>query len=211
VLATNDAPDSRIAAADQRHLRTELGDPPAQRGQELLVGQRAQVQRVIGALEPLELDRIEQEGFVLLDHRQHGPSRRRGPAAEHRPDAALARHELPRRRREARVVRGAVRQHRLHAPPADADATVATRELRHLAVDEVDRELRGRGHVATALAERPGEREQHAHAQRRLLRHGAARAPRHEGRREQSEEHVSAGRHAAHASTAFGRDYGAKA
>ena len=58
-------------------------------GDRLLVRRRTRVEHVALALFALVLHRIEQDRVQLLEHRQHGFARHRGPAAEHDRDLVL--------------------------------------------------------------------------------------------------------------------------
>ena len=78
----------------------------------LLVRGGAGVEHVALALLAFVLHRIEQDRVQLLEHRQHGLARHRGPAAEHRRDLFLG-DQLARLFGEQRPVRGRVDDDRL--------------------------------------------------------------------------------------------------
>ena len=76
-------------------------------GDRLLVRRGAGVEHVALGLLALVLHRIEQDAVQLLEHRQHGLARHRGPAAEHDGDLVLG-DQLARLFGEQRPVRGGV-------------------------------------------------------------------------------------------------------
>ncbi len=78
----------------------------------LLVGRGAGVEHVALAFLAFVLHRIEQDAVELLEHRQHGLARHRGPAAEHRRDLVLG-DELARLFGEQRPVGGRIDHDRL--------------------------------------------------------------------------------------------------
>jgi len=76
----------------------------------LLIRRRAGVEDVARGLLALVLHRIEQQPIQLLEHRQHGLARHRGPAAEHRGHLLLFQ-QLARLFGEQRPVRRRVHHH----------------------------------------------------------------------------------------------------
>ena len=78
----------------------------------LLVRGGAGVEHVALALLAFVLHRIEQDRVQLLEHREHGLARHRGPAAEHRGDLLLG-DQLARLFGEQRPVRSRIDHHRL--------------------------------------------------------------------------------------------------
>ena len=76
-------------------------------GDRLLVRRGAGVEHVALALLALVLHGIEQDVVQLLEHRQHGLARHRGPAAEHGGDLVLG-DQLARLFGEQRPVRGGI-------------------------------------------------------------------------------------------------------
>ncbi len=103
--------DDRVGGARIDIVRTSQDETPppvleqpCDRRARLLVGSRAGVQDVGGALFPLVLDRIEEQVVASLENRDHGLSARRRPSAEHDLDPVLIDHP-GQTRREDRWVR----------------------------------------------------------------------------------------------------------
>ena len=94
------------------HLAAVLAHQVVDGRDRLLVRRGAGVEHVALALLALVLDRIEQDRVQLLEHRQHGLARHRGPAAEHGGDLVLG-DQLARLFGEQRPVRGRVDDDRL--------------------------------------------------------------------------------------------------
>ena len=78
----------------------------------LLIGRRPGVEDVLRGLLTLVLNGVEEQAVELLEHRQHGLARDRGPAAEHRRDLLLL-DQLAGLLGEQRPVGGRVHDHRL--------------------------------------------------------------------------------------------------
>ncbi len=121
------------------------------RGDRLLVRRRAGVEHVALALFALVLHGVEQDRVQLLEHRQHGFARHRGPAAEHDGDLVLG-DQLAGLFGEQRPVRGGV----------DDDGLELLAEHAALLVLLVDQEEDGVLQRGFADGHGAGERVQHA-------------------------------------------------
>ena len=100
-----------VGAGQHPALHTVLFHQVVDRRDRLLVRRGAGVEHVAAALLAFVLHRIEQDAVQLLEHRQHGFARHRGPAAEHR-GALVHRQQLPRLFGEQRPVRCGIDHHR---------------------------------------------------------------------------------------------------
>src|SRR5688572_3760680 len=136
-----------------------LGHQVLDRRDRLLVGRGARVEHVLRDLLAFVLYGVEEKPVQLLEHRQHGLARHRGPAAEDDSHLIL-RDELARLLGEERPVGGRVDHHRLDLHAHDAS----------LGVDLLDRHERDIFKDRFADRHRSGERVEDADLDRLLLR-----------------------------------------
>ena len=154
-----------VVGAQQHEARgaaAVLAHQVLDRRDRLLVGRGAGVEDVLRALLALVLHRVEQQAVELLEHRQHGLARDRGPAAEHHVDL-LALDQLARLLGEQRPVGGRIDDHRLDRPAEQAA----------LLVEVVDQHQHDVLQRRLADRHRAGQGMQDADLDRRVLRrHG---------------------------------------